>query len=693
MSNYTSENLVPVSSAAAGTPAIRIGDHVFQMVVSGGVDVSGTTAQAADVLPGKQFVDSNGVPTSGSMTVLSGGTFTPTSSAIVISGGGFLQDNITIEPVSSSGSSGGSSSGSGGIWGDFYKCVSVSHASVSDGITVANCPTAGVNGNYTLFTPPDEEEYWYEIYQNGSYYYFEDDGGSYYICTDYTNSWETWVYKRELEYDEETDEETLSPWTDQNGNTYSSMTATPAVITSGSNQWTGRKATLSGFESNITSGLHHTSGFYPVPGKIYNAAATVKVENIIFDYPVGPLCFTAIGAASTVTFDAQNWVTGVYYKMNNSDTWQAYTSGTTINLSDGQSVYFERRSSDMQGTSGIGTFSVTGKVYGSGNIQSMFNGADAIPAHGCRRMFYNSDLIQTPVLYGFDIGQFAFAEMFKGCTKLVNITTSLPANTLKPGCYQEMFSGCTSLERAPNILADYISKTDTYSGHRGYNAMSQMFKNCTSLKYGPSAIYISDYSGSTYVCSEMFSGCTSLENAPALLASTLGDHSFYSMFSGCTSLKRAPEITATRFADGSCESMFSGCTALKYGPSSLSTSRQFPRCFGNMFKNCSSLTEAPVLTADSVWDCRSIFENCTSLQKIVVNIDYIDDTGLYHAFMGCSSLNDVTVSFTEWPGGASTGDWMDGVASSGTFRKPSDLPETYGDSNIPTNWTVVNTDE
>jgi len=36
MSNYTVENLIPVTTPASGTPAIRIGDQVFPLAVSGG---------------------------------------------------------------------------------------------------------------------------------------------------------------------------------------------------------------------------------------------------------------------------------------------------------------------------------------------------------------------------------------------------------------------------------------------------------------------------------------------------------------------------------------------------------------------------------------------------------------------------------------------------------------------------------
>ena len=60
-------------------------------------------------------------------------------------------------------------------------------------------------------------------------------------------------------------------------------------------------------------------------------------------------------------------------------------------------------------------------------------------------------------------------------------------------------------------------------------------------------------------------------------------------------------------------------------------------------------------------------------------------------FYGCSKLVSIEVSFASWTQATSqTDSWVNGVASSGTFTKPTALAPEYGISRIPTGWTVVN---
>jgi hypothetical protein len=57
-------------------------------------------------------------------------------------------------------------------------------------------------------------------------------------------------------------------------------------------------------------------------------------------------------------------------------------------------------------------------------------------------------------------------------------------------------------------------------------------------------------------------------------------------------------------------------------------------------------------------------------------------------FENCVNLNDINVNFSVW----STSQvyrWVGDVSSSGTFTCPADLPEEFGESRIPTGWTVV----
>jgi hypothetical protein len=74
------------------------------------------------------------------------------------------------------------------------------------------------------------------------------------------------------------------------------------------------------------------------------------------------------------------------------------------------------------------------------------------------------------------------------------------------------------------------------------------------------------------------------------------------MFANCTSLTATPMFAdPSGTGDWSHEGMFSGCTSL-----TTITSNSFGRtvssteCYKDMFKNCTSLTESPVLTVTTM---------------------------------------------------------------------------------------------
>lgn len=86
-----------------------------------------------------------------------------------------------------------------------------------------------------------------------------------------------------------------------------------------------------------------------------------------------------------------------------------------------------------------------------------------------------------------------------------------------------------------------------------------------------------------------------------------------------------------------------------------------------MFDGCKSLTKAPELPATELAiDCyNSMFRDCTS-------------------------LNYVKALFTDEPSESTTGDWLEGVSSTGTFVKNKNAKwDDRGDSGIPYGWTVV----
>ena len=95
-------------------------------------------------------------------------------------------------------------------------------------------------------------------------------------------------------------------------------------------------------------------------------------------------------------------------------------------------------------------------------------------------------------------------------------------------------------------------------------------------------------------------------------------------------------------------------------------------CYATMFNGCTSLTIAPELHA-------------TTLSK----------TCYYQMFFGCSNLRKITMLATDIATDISASgcltNWVNGVASTGTFVKASSMTSlTPGVNGIPKGWTVVN---
>ena len=132
-----------------------------------------------------------------------------------------------------------------------------------------------------------------------------------------------------------------------------------------------------------------------------------------------------------------------------------------------------------------------------------------------------------------------------------------------------------------------------------------------------------------------------------------------------TSLRRF-DLEQTKLADYCYASMFRDCTGLTSAPE-LPATTLAARCYDSMFRSCTGLTSAPELPA-------------TTLASYCY----------YYMFRNCAKLSLIRVHFTAW--GAQTSDWVTSVSSAGTFYKPSALSEEFGESKIPTGWTVVNID-
>ena len=189
----------------------------------------------------------------------------------------------------------------------------------------------------------------------------------------------------------------------------------------------------------------------------------------------------------------------------------------------------------------------------------------------------------------------------------------------------------------------------------------------------------------------IFGVCDSLTSAPELPATTLDNSCYKGMFYGCTSLVNAPELPATTLKFECYSNMFDGCTSLVNAPALPATSLAI-WCYNFMFCDCASLTSAPELPATTLADnCYEyMFYGCTSLTSAPeLPATTLANYCYHNMFNGCKKLNYIKVNFSSWIDNT-TNNWVAGVSSTGEFNAPSNLPNTRGDSNIPTGWTLTN---
>lgn len=134
------------------------------------------------------------------------------------------------------------------------------------------------------------------------------------------------------------------------------------------------------------------------------------------------------------------------------------------------------------------------------------------------------------------------------------------------------------------------------------------------------------------------------------------------------------DIYATSLTHSSYNCLFRECTNLLSGPAELSTDLlSGTYAYSGLFYGCSNLVKAPVIT--------NIFANMATGVDRTFNA----------AFYGCPKLAELEVHFTTWTNTTfQFNDWMEYVASTGTFKCPAALPDEYGSRRIPYNWTRVN---
>lgn len=226
------------------------------------------------------------------------------------------------------------------------------------------------------------------------------------------------------------------------------------------------------------------------------------------------------------------------------------------------------------------------------------------------------------------------------------------------------FSSTGKFDVEGNVMSlvggDNFAETTTMSNYQ----FMLLFNHCTNLVSAKHLI-LPAITLAQNCYNSMFYGCTSLTTAPELPATTLANSCYYGMFLYCTGLITAPELPATTLANNCYQAMFNSCTSLTTAPT-LPATTLASSCYNSMFYNCTGLITAPELPA------MTLAANCYS-----------------NMFYGCTNLQYIKALFITSPNIQYTYNWVQGVASTGTFVKNSAATWTAtGDNGVPTGWTV-----
>ena len=216
-----------------------------------------------------------------------------------------------------------------------------------------------------------------------------------------------------------------------------------------------------------------------------------------------------------------------------------------------------------------------------------------------------------------------------------------------------------------------------------------VYGNIMSLVYGDDFIGKTTMSG--FRLESVFYGSNIIDAGNLILPATTLTHWGYSdMFKNCTSLTTAPVLPATTLHYNCYEGMFEGCTSLTQAPE-LPATKLSEHCYNWMFRDCTSLVNAPELPATKLdrYCYYEMFEGCTSLTTApVLPATTLAESCYEEMFSGCTSLNNINCQLTKLDYTATKG-WVTGVqTNSGTFTYNC-LNEGWetGVNGIPENWT------
>lgn len=198
-------------------------------------------------------------------------------------------------------------------------------------------------------------------------------------------------------------------------------------------------------------------------------------------------------------------------------------------------------------------------------------------------------------------------------------------------------------------------------------------------------------SSSNYVQFAMTGQIAAKGNIQSLLnwSESCPNYCFYQMCYNCGPLVSAPDLPAMQLGNY-CYSGLLRATSITALPDLPAQTLAFA-CYSTIAFQCSNLVSAPMIAGITpATSCMGNALGGTAITAAHIRLQTLTDYALNLTFSGCSALNQIEVDFTSWGTATATQNWVQNVAESGTFIKPTALPEEYGADRIPTGWTVVN---
>ena len=200
---------------------------------------------------------------------------------------------------------------------------------------------------------------------------------------------------------------------------------------------------------------------------------------------------------------------------------------------------------------------------------------------------------------------------------------------------------------------EYSTDTSTWSTWDGTTTLSSATSGSDNVLYlrgtgntvitGDNNRYKWVLTGSNIACTGNIENLLDYATVESGNHPTMANYCYRYMFRDCTSLTRAPALSATTLSTYCYSNMFQGCTGLTQAPA-LPATTLADDCYNDMFYGCTSLTQAPALPATTLknYCYQSMFRACTSLtQAPALPATTLADYCYNDMFYSCTSLTQV----------------------------------------------------